>query len=188
MKNIILAFLTLLVGFSACTDKALDPLKFDAITSGALIALRGKAVDNLGVRAYQGSVDSFSISKPANEKFEIDVEFLSAKSDNLKSVEIYATTEKITTRKKVATIDAASFSVKTGSPNPVASIAIPLSTILTALGVKVTDFSRGDVINIECDLTLKDGGVVPAGSIVNSSLFESTIFYPAHNMRYLAGL
>lgn len=187
MKNIIVAVLFLLIGFSACTDKSLDPLQFDQVKAGALIALRGGAVTNLNTRAFGGAVDSFSISKSASEKFDFDAEFLSSKSDNLKTVEIYAKTDKITTRKKVATIDGSAFTVKTGAKNPAATISIPLATILTALGAKATDFQRGDYIYIECDLTLKDGGTVPATSIVNSSLFESSIFYPAHNMRYLAG-
>lgn len=188
MRNIIIAAFVILLGFTACTDKALDPLQFDQIKSGALIALRGAAVDNLNNRKYAGAVDSFSIAKAASEKFDFDAEFLSTNSSNLKTIEIFATTDKITTRKKVASIDGGTFSVKTGSINPAGAISIPLSTILTALGAKATDFSRGDYITIECDLTLKDGGVVPASSIVNSSLFESTTFYPAHSLRYLAGL
>lgn len=187
MKNTIIAVLLLMLGFSACVDKTLDPLMFDQVKSGNMIALRGGAVDNLNNRKYLGAVDSFSISKPTTEKFEFDAEFLSSNPDNLKTIEIYATTDKITTRKKVISIDGATFSTKSATGNPKGSIAIPLTTILTALGVKATDFSRGDYIFIQSDLILKDGGTVPASSIVHAELSESGIFYPAHSLRYLAG-
>jgi hypothetical protein len=191
MKNIIMVGLCLLVMFSACTDKTLDPLQFDQIKSGAIIALRGTAADNLDPanpisRKLKGAIDSFSISKAATEKFVFDVEFLSTNSSNLKSIEVYAKTDKIG-RKKVTSIDGATLSVKTGSINPQGTVSIPITAILTALGAKKSDFAVGDFINIQCDLLLKDGGTVLSSSVVNSSLFESTIFFPAHDLLYIAG-
>jgi hypothetical protein len=187
MKNIIIAGLCFILGFTACTDKTLDPLQFDQVKSGNMIALRGTAVDNLNNRKFNGAIDSFSISKPTNEKFEFDAEFLSSNPDNLKTIEVFAKSDKVTTRKKVATVDGGALSTKSGKGNPLGPVAIPLSTILTALGQKVTDFAKGDYITIECDLTLKDGGTVPANAIVHAQLTQSGIFYPAHSLFYLAG-
>lgn len=168
---------------SACEDAELDPLQFDKIVKGSMIALRGDALDNLGDRSFLGSIDKFSkASDPAAEKFEFEADFLSDDINSLDKVEIYARATDGGTRALVATVSGSSFAVPTGATYPRASISIKYSDILSALKIGVGDLTAGSYLYTEADLKLKDGRTVLASSIVNSSLFESAHFYPAHSL------
>ncbi|MCB0551879.1 MAG: hypothetical protein KDD19_30215 [Phaeodactylibacter sp.] len=185
MKKFTFIILSSLFLLTACEDTSLDPFKLADITKASIIALRGEAVDNLNDRTYLGSVDRFSKSGDLNaESFSFDADFLSDDLNSLVQVDIYARVSESDPRKPLATVSGSEF--KTGSGRyPRASISIPLTTILSTLGVNAADLPTNSYLFIESDLTLTDGTVVPASAIVNSSLFESAIFYPAHNLRYL---
>lgn len=186
--NIWMLLIGLMVFAGACEDPDLDPLRFDDITKGSIIALRGAAVDNLNNRDFLGSVDSFSVSgNNPDVNFEFESDFLSNDITSLQEVRVYALAEQGGARSQVATKAGSEFSVPSGEEYPRASFSIPLSAILTAVGKDLADFSPGNYIYIECDITLTDGTEVPASAVVNSSLFESSLFYPAHNLLYLAG-
>lgn len=188
MKNITAFFLFGLLAFTfACSDPELDPFQLDKLTKGSILALRGSAFDSLNDISYLGSIAKFSVSgDPASEKFEFDGAFLSDDVGSLSKVEVYARATAAGARKLVATVDGGAFSVPTGEKYPQASFSIPFPTILSALGIAPGDKQPGEYLFIECDLTLRDGTVIPASSIVNSSLFESDLFFPAHNLLYLA--
>jgi hypothetical protein len=189
MKNNLLIFIVgVVVLMSACTDPELDPIRIQDLTKGSIIALRGSAVDNLNDASFKGSVDRFSIAGgAAGENFEFDADFLSDDITSLQSVTVFARATQTGTRAQVFTLDGGAFAAVDGSNYPRGSFSIPLSTILTAIGKNIGDFAVNDYIFIECDLTLKDGTSIPASAVVNSSLYESATFYPAHNLRYIAG-
>ncbi len=184
-KYIILGLLTL-VGLSSCQDPELDPLQFENTKQGVLIALRGKAYDYRLKGSVVGEIDSFSISKPENEVLEFDAEYISKDVSNLSKIEIYARFKQ-ENRVKLTTVEGSTFKVASGKRYPYGTIALPLTTILKALGKTPSSFVRKDVIRIESDLVLTDGSVIPASSIVNSSLYEAAHFYPAHSLLYMAG-
>lgn len=179
---IILSSLFLL---TACEDPDLDPFQLENLTKASIIALRGQAVDNLNDRTFLGSVDRFSKSGNLSaETFEFDADFLSDDINSLSQVDIFARATENGERKPLVTLAGSEFKAGSGR-YPRASISIPLTSILSALGVNAADLPNNSYLFIESDLTLTDGTVVPASAIVNSSLFESAIFYPAHNLRYL---
>jgi hypothetical protein len=188
MKNILFLLLGMVfLGLAACADSDKDPLQFDKITKGAIITLRGQAFDNLSEAAFRGAVDSFSLSKdPAGETFQFDTDFLAEDEGSLSKVEIFASRTADGTRAAIATVNGTEFRTVPESNYPRASISIPLTTILTALNITLADLTPNSYLYISCDITLKDGTLVGASAISNGNLFESGLFYPAHNMRYIA--
>ncbi len=185
MNKFTLMLLGALFLLTACEDTDLDPFQLANIKKGSIIALRGEAVSNLNDRTYLGSVDRFSKSGDLNaESFSFDADFLSDDVSSLSQVDIFVRLSEDGERKPLITVAGSEFKGGSGT-YPRASISIPLNSILTALGVNAADLPTNSYLFIECDLTLTDGSVVPASAIVNSSLFESALFYPAHNMRYL---
>ena len=177
----------LVVFFSACTDPDKDPLLINQIKKGSLIALRGAAYTNLNNTKYLGSIDSFSRSGvTANETFTFDADFISEDINSLSSVDVYANLEG-QARVKVTTVQGSVFAVPTGGKYPRGSFSIPLNSILTAINRTAPSLDAGSYISVTCDLNLKDGSKILASSIVNSSLYETSFFYPAHNLLYLVG-
>jgi hypothetical protein len=158
---------------------------FDQIKQGALLGLRGEAVDSLDAFGF---ADKFSKTAAVADVFKFDADFICENISNLAKVTVYAKF-KAGARVKVAEVDGSKFVVPTGGKYPRGNISIPLQTILTAIGKTKADFNPAffDSIDIESDLDLKDGGKVPASAIINSSLFESAHFYPAQKLSYLAG-
>lgn len=186
MKNISLLIFGLLGFTVACSDADLDPLQFEKITKGSVIALRGPAVDILNTIAFRGAVDTFSLTAdPATQNFEFEADFLSDDPSSLAEVQLYARATAGGPRVRISTVSGSMFMVPAGGKYPRASFSVPLNTILTAVGVTLADLSVNDYLYIEADLMLSDGTLVPASSIVNNSLFESDLFYPAHNLLYL---
>ncbi|MCC7246609.1 MAG: hypothetical protein IT269_13080 [Saprospiraceae bacterium] len=188
MKNILFLALGVLL-FAACSDPDKDPLQFDKITKGAIIALRGDAFDNLSNGSYRGAVDSFSISNPdlADKNFDFQADFLAEDVNSLSKVEVYASATDGGARVRILTKDGADFKPVSDSKYPRASFSIPTNDILAALNLNRADIPAYSYLYIECDITLKDGTVVPASAITNGNLYESALFYPAHFMRFLAG-
>lgn len=189
MKNSLIIFvLSLGIFFSACTDPEKDPLQIDNIKKGSLIALRGAAYTNLNNTNYLGAIDSFSRSgNTANETFTFDADFIAEDINSLSSVDIYANLEGQPRVKLPVTVQGSAFAVPTGGKYPRGSFSIQLNAILTAINKTASSLPVGSYITISCDLNLKDGTKVLASSIVNSSLYETSFFYPAHNLLYLVG-
>lgn len=188
MKKLLMLFVGLAVFATACTDPDKDPLQFDKIKKGALITLRGQALDNLNDPSFRGACDKFSISgDPSTENFEFDTDYLAEDINSLSEVQIYASATDGGARVRVGTVAGSAFSLAAGSGTyPRASVSIPLNTILSAIGKSLGDFSVNQYIYIQCDLTLTDGSTIPASSFTNLSLFESALFYPAHKLLYIA--
>jgi hypothetical protein len=173
-----------------CADSALDPLQMDKLEAGALIALRGSAWEYLNTVSQLGEVDKFSLSSAIDETFDFDAEYVSKDKSTLSKVEVYALMNGKGSRVKITTIDGTTFKIpsdpKVGR-YPAGKISIPLSTLLKALGKTKKDFVAGEsYIQIQSDLVLTTGKTVSSSSIVNSSLFETTWFYPAHKLNFLA--
>lgn len=186
MKYLSLFFAIGLLGLTACTDPSLDPLQIADLKKASIIALRGTALDNLFDRDFRGASDRVSkTADPATESYSFDADFLSDDITSIAKVDIFARKSAADARVPVATVPGSDFKPVTGAVYPRASINIPLPTILSALGVTLSSLEVNQYLYIECDLTLTTGEVVAASSIVNSSLFESDAFYPAHNLLYL---
>lgn len=189
MKYFALLSLLFIVLAPACTDPELDPFQLDKLKKASIIALRGDAAANLEDISFRGAVDKFSLSgDPATENFEFDAAFLSDDLNSLSQVEIYARRTETSNRVRIKTVPGSAFAIRTNIDRkyPSASISIPLTEILSALTISLADISSGEYLFIESDLNLTDGTQVSARDIVNNSLFESDIFYPAHKLRYLA--
>lgn len=173
----------------ACTDDEKDPFQLAKLTKGSIITLRGTAYDNLVdyPLVFRGAVDTFNVNlDPATENFEFEADFQAEDPNSLVQVDVFARGTETGPRVRVATVQGSAFSVPSGGKYPRASFSIPLNEILTKTNTSLSSIAVGSYLYIECDLTLTNGTVVPASSIVNSSLFESSIFYPAHNLLYLA--
>lgn len=190
MKKLSIFFFSVCLLASACTDPELDPLQLDKLKQGNIITLRGAGLDNLSL--YVGAVDAFNPNGDiAAENFEFECDYLSVDVNSLQEVEIFAFPQG-GNRTKVKTVPGSDFKAVQGSAYPRASISVSLNDVLNAIGKKATDFSskdtnyENDYIYFECDLTLKDGSKTLASSVVNSSLFESAHFYPAHSLLYYA--
>jgi hypothetical protein len=185
MKKLLFILSLISVGFASCTDDSKDPILASQVKSGALLAIRGEAVDSL---AKLGFADMFSVSAATMDTFKFAADFISDNVNNLAKVTIYAKF-KTSARVKIMEIDGSKFVIPTGSKYPRGSVSIPLQTILTAINKTRADFNPAnfDNIKIESDLDLKDGGKVPASVMGNSSLTDADHFYPAQNLSYLAG-
>ncbi len=186
-KILIMSILGLGVFFSACTDPDKDPLQINNIKKGTLIALRGDAYDNLNNTDYMGAIDSFSRSRStAAETFTFDADFIAEDINSLASVDVYANIEG-QPRVKISTVQGSVFAVPTGGKYPRGSFSVTLGSILTAINKTASSLHVHSYITVSCDLNLKDGTKVLASSIVNSSLYETSFFYPAHKVLYLVG-
>jgi len=189
MKHISMLMFGLLLFTLACTDEEKDPFQLAKLTKGSIIALRGTAYDNLVdyPLVFRGAVDTFNVNlDPATENFEFDADFQAEDPNSLVQVDVFARGTETGPRVRVATVQGSAFSIPSGGAYPRASFSIPLNEILTKTNTSLSSIAVGSYLYIECDLTLTNGTVVPASSIVNSSLFESALFYPAHNLLYLA--
>jgi hypothetical protein len=168
----------------ACADESLDPIRFNDLQKGSLLALRGEAFENLNETGCSNIFNKNSIT--GTEVFSFDADFLSEDPSSLQEVKVYG---RIRTgaRVELKTVAASAFAVPAGERYPRGTVSIPLSEILTKLNVtNPANLGLFDIV-IESDLYLTDGSVVAAASIVNSGLFESGIFYPAQRLNYCSG-
>lgn len=188
MKNylfLLAALMMMVVASCKLQDDTLDPLQFNKLKKGALLALRGTAFANTN---DYGAADKFSLSKAAaDESLDFDAEYLADDINSLATVEVYARFKKLA-RVKVATVQGSTFTVRDSKSDfPTGSFKIPLATILSALKLTLKDIADEDVLIVESDLILKDGSTIPASAATaNSSLYEAAQFYPAQSVRYLA--
>ncbi|HNP07751.1 MAG TPA: hypothetical protein PKN99_08985 [Cyclobacteriaceae bacterium] len=176
----------LLLGVTlACVDESKDPIKFDEISKGILLALRGDAQDNLNDTGCTNSFYKNNII--GDEVFSFEADFLSEDQEALQEVQVYASIPG-GNRVQVATVPASAFTFPTGSKTKRGTISVDLATILGALSLNSTTAAnlKSTDIKISSDILLKDGSKVLASAATNSSLFESVIFQPAMNLTYCA--
>ncbi|MFN4255193.1 MAG: hypothetical protein ACK4Q5_09330 [Saprospiraceae bacterium] len=186
MKNFAFLIAGLFLFASACTDPEKDPLQFEKITKGSIIALRGTAVDNLNQTSFRGSIAKFSKSGDiSTQAVKFDADFLSDDLGSLSEVRVYAKATDTGVRTQLGTMPGSAFSIPAGENYPRASFSYDASAVLSALNLDLAALPTNSYLFIECDLTLTNGTIVPSSAIVNSSLFESALFYPAHNLRIL---
>ena len=192
---IVLVALTFI--YSSCTpDPSLDPLQVNKIQKGKLLALRGTQLTNVYVKGIPGA-EFFPRIATAADKFVFDAEYLSDNPSGMQSVDFFVLkkTGSTTTRVLVQNVPASQFKKDATYLQPWVTVTIPLSDILTKLGLSstfpldnatvntlVTTYKFG--INIEGDINLTDGTKALAEKVVASGLFGSNQFYPAQKLVY----
>ena len=186
MKHILnrLALPVFFLAAVACADESLDPIRFNDLAKGSLLALRGDAFANLNTTGCSNIFNKNNIA--GTEVFSFDADFLSEDPSSLQEVKVYG---RIRTgaRVELKTVPASAFSIPDGERYPRGNVSIPLSEILIKLNVvNPANLGLFDIV-IESDLYLTDGSVVGSAAIVNSGLFESGIFYPAQRLNYCSG-
>ena len=195
-KNYILLLIALFAMVVSCRDESLDPLQFDKVKKGTILALRGKQLDNVYNKGIPGA-EVFPKIAVGTEKFVFDGEYLSDDPSSLTSVDVYAIKGSgITTSRVLLTnVPFSQFKTDATYPRPWVTISIDFKDILSKLGLAntfplptatvntlLTTYRLG--INIECDLNLADGTKVLAAQIIAQGLFGSNQFYPAMRLNY----
>ena len=181
------------IRLSSCTDSELDPLQRDKLKKGSILALRGQSVDNIADENFVGGIDSFNVlGDNSNTSFSFTCDFLSESIANLSSVDVYVVA-KGGNRVKVKNVLASAFQPATGSNFNRTTITLTYAELIAASGYVLCDFKPSDPQSgafsgflIQNDLNLSDGTIVPSSAIVNTSLSESTLLFPAHNLRITA--
>jgi hypothetical protein len=196
IKSILVAALTT-IAFS-CADEALDPLQFEKVKKGTLLALRGSQLNALYFVGADYGASFFANDIVGNEKFEYEAEFLSSNPTSLESVSIFVIkrvplgNDVTLSRIPLKTVNASEFTVTPKYLGPATTISITLSSILTALGETLDTPEKLETfyevyeggIQMESDLNLKDGSKVLAVDLVAGGLVESDQFYPAQKLTY----
>lgn len=185
----------LVIGFS-CEDPALDPLQFENIKKGTLLALRGTQLQNIYYKGVPGALMVPGILT-GTEKFEFDGEYLSADPASIASLDVYVIkkTGLVAERVLLKNVPASDFKTTSDYPNPWVSVSIPINDILTKIGITPTyplpqasldklfvDYKFG--VGIETDVNLVDGTKVLAAELVAAGLYQSNQFYPAQILNY----
>ncbi len=192
MKKIFLILIAAFT-FAACSDENLDPIQVKNIKKGSYLTLRGATFAFLLDNGYSGDIVN---SKASSQKVVFDSEFLALDLTTLAKVDVYANElEKGKGRKLLGSYPGTNWVVKEGSKYPTANISIPYSEVLSKSGYTATQAQAiidknaaneaPTFLGISIDITLKDGTLVPASTIVNSGLYESLTFFPAHNQLFL---
>ncbi len=195
MKNIFktLVFIVTVSLASSCADESLDPLQFNAVKKGSILALRGTQLQNiyfLGKPGYEFFPKIYS----GAEKFEFDAEYLAEDPSTLASIDIYtvkrtkvgSTFEQ--NRVFLRNVPFSEFQTTSDYKRPWVSISFDVSEILSALdislpadvGIMLENYQFG--VSIETDINLTDGSKVLAKEIVAAGLFQSNQFYPAQKL------
>jgi hypothetical protein len=131
----------------------------------------------------------------AADKFTFEAEYLSEDPTTLASIDIYVEKKPSLQRVLIKNVPFSEFKNDGKYPRPYVSVSIPLSDILTKIGVTPNyPLSQSDVdmlvdvykfgINIITDLNLTDGSKVLADDLVAAGLYQSNQFYPAQNIPY----
>jgi len=195
MKRIIKSLLIIAAVSVAisCVDETLDPLQVSVVKKGSILALRGTQLNNIYFQGKPG-YEVFPRIWTGTESFNFDAEFLAEDVTTLASVDIFVlkrtTPGGPTTRTSLLNVPFSQFKNTDDYRGPWVSIAIPMQTILTALGLDSSAPNFADNIlalyptgiNIESDLNLTDGTKVPASELVASGLYQSNQFYPAQKL------
>lgn len=194
-------FITLVALFAAvvsCKDDSLDPLQFNNIKKGTILALRGKALTDLYTNGSPIAVVAPGVAT-GTETFDFEAEYLSENPTTLSSVDIYVQkgSGANVSRVLLTNIPFSQFKNDGKYPRPWVSISLKFMDIIKKLGFPDTTVPlqqstvdallKGDYkfgINIEADLNLTDGSKIYAKDIVASGLFQSNQFYPAMRLNY----
>jgi hypothetical protein len=182
------------IAFS-CEDTALDPLQMNNVKKGTILALRGQQLTNIYSLGLPGA-ELFPRAIEGTETFDFDAEFLAEDPSTLESFDIYAE-KKLAggaiERVLVKNVPGSEFKTTDDYLRPWVSVSIPMTDILAAIGIPdYTDPAVQDIllttykfgININSDINLTDGTVIPAADIVAAGLFQSDQFYPAQKLTY----
>jgi hypothetical protein len=173
-------------------------LKTKEVKKGKLLALRGTQLDNLYNQVVNGA-EFFPRVISGEETFDFDAEYLSDDPKSLESFDIYAVKKTPvgddvkTDRIHLLNVPFSQFKTTSDYKGPWVSVSIKLVDIFKAIGI--TDYSDPDVvdellsvyqpgIDIESDLNLSDGTILPSSEIIAQGLFESDQFYPAMRLVY----
>lgn len=178
-----------MVGFS-CTDPDLDPLQFEKVKKGTLLALRGDQLDAIYWNGDAYGAAFYANAVSGTETFDFDAEYLSEDASTLSSVDIFVVKRPSKERVALTSIPASAFESVEGKS--MTSVSLTLSSILTALGVDLSTpagieafmdtYAEG--VTIESDLNLADGTKVLSKDLVAGGLYESDQFYPAQILTY----
>jgi hypothetical protein len=199
MKKLVYSLLTLIILSTvySCKDDSLDPLQVGKIQKGKLLALRGTQLQNIYFVGKPGA-EVFPKIATAADQFSFEGEYLSDDPNSLESIDVFvlkangtATPDKVL----LTNVPFSSFKDDGKYRNPYVSVTVPLSEILSKLGLSNTfPLSTGTInallttykfgINIWTDLKLKDGTIAAAEKVVASGLFQSDQFYPAQKLVY----
>jgi hypothetical protein len=188
---LIVALFTVIV---SCTDDSLDPLNFKSVKKGTLLALRGAFLQNLYVNGEPGA-KFIPLIANGTEKFTFDAEFLAEDPSSLASMDIYIEKKPSLERVFLKNVPFSEFKNDGKYPRPWVTVSLPLSDILTKIGITpnyplsatdvntlVTTYKFG--VNVITDLNLTDGTKVLADDLVAAGLYQSNQFYPAQNLPY----
>jgi hypothetical protein len=178
--------------FSSCEgDPELDPLQFQNVKSGSMMTLRSTSYANRNNKAFVGGVDTFNVLTAVqnNPNFSVITDFVSENFSDLQSVDYYTVNKGV--RTKVYTALPAEFADVPNQAYKRATVKIPFKTLLGSRNI--CEFTPSDPasgagsgIDIEADINLSNGTIVPASAVVNAGLLAAAAFYPAHSMRYTA--
>jgi len=198
MKKIysILSIALVLIALS-CTDKTLDPIKTDLVSKGNLLALRGKALNDVYVNGLP-IAEVFPKIIKGTETLNFDAEYLSADLTSLQSVDVYVTkrtksgTSYVSSKVLLTNIPFSSFKKDATYPGPWVSVTIKITDVLSKLGLSLstpglattllTDYKFG--ISITSDLNLTDGSKWTSDNLVAPGLYQSNQFYPAQVLNW----
>ena len=194
MKNIksrITAIVCLLMVF-ACADNTLDPLQFDFVKKGVILALRGQQLENIYFAGEPGA-EFVPLIATGNETFDFEAELLAEDPSVLESMDIYVIKQVGTTSERVFLTNVPASAFTQGEyKNPSVSVSLDLSDVTDKLGLGSYPLSEADIntlittykfgVRIEIDLNLADGSKVLAEQLVASGLYQSNQFYPAQKL------
>ncbi len=182
---------------AACADDSLDPLRFNDVKKGTILALRGTQLTNVYSLGKPGA-EFYPRIIAGNEKFAFDAELLSTDPTIVESFDVYAikripVTGGVTLERKfLKKVNFSEFKTDDTYRGPWVSVSINLTEILTALGLNYTvpadvetllsTYKTG--VAIESDINLTDGSKILAADIVAAGLFASNQFYPAQRLNY----
>jgi hypothetical protein len=177
----------------SCEDEELDPMQLAKIKKGTILALRGTQLNNIYFDGVPGA-EFFPRIMDGTEKFEFDAEFLSEDVSTLESFDIYVIKKVAsgTERVHIKNVPGSEFKQTDDYLRPWVSVSMNLTDIVEALGLDFDDPATVNTllttykfgINIESDLNLTDGSIIPAAEIVAAGLFQSDQFYPAQILTY----
>ncbi|MFZ6010219.1 MAG: hypothetical protein ACOYXT_07690 [Bacteroidota bacterium] len=196
MKKIIFSLLIVSMIVVSCEDKSLDPLQFDSVKKGTILALRGTALNKIYVQG-KPAAELFPKIATGTEKFDFDAEFLAENVNTLASMDIYVIKRVGSAREKVflKNVLASEFKSTADYKRPWVSQSLSIVDVVKAIGLSGTfPLSAGEIntllttyqfgVQLEIDLNLTDGTKVFASDLVAAGLFQSNQFYPAQKLTW----
>src|SRR6185436_20530613 len=138
MKRVIkYSFLVVAVIALSCRDESLDPLKFNEVKKGTLLALRGTQLQRIYVQGKPGA-ELFPKIATGTETFAFDGEFLSSDPNALASFDIFVLRKPTSTtvvRELLMNVPFSQFKSDGTYPKPWVSVSTTSAAILGKLGI-----------------------------------------------------